>query len=106
MQPRDTNPSQGFKATERQLDWASEETHWRQNYSSRPYVRADRGFNYYSPGYRYGYEAAHRFRGRDWKDVEPELRSGWDRYEHRGQSTWENIKDAVRDGWDRVTGKA
>lgn len=105
MHERDTNPSQGFKATERQLDWASEEKHWRQSFSGRPYVQADRGFEYYGPGYRYGFESANRYRGRDWNDVEPELRSGWDRYEYRGQSTWENIKDAVRDGWDRVTRK-
>jgi hypothetical protein len=39
--------------------------------------------------------------------VESDLRTGWDKYEHRlsGGSTWENIKDAVRDAWHRVTGQ-
>ena len=86
-------------------DWTNEETYWRANYASRPYARADRGYDYYRPGYRYGFESANRYKGRDWNEVEGELRSGWDRFEHRGQSVWENVKDAVRDAWDRVTGK-
>ena len=42
---------------------------------------------------------------RTWGDVEPDLRTGWDKYQFRGNSTWENIKDAVRDAWHRVTGQ-
>lgn len=86
--------------------WTDEDTFWRGNFSSRPYASADRGYEFYQPGYRYGFESATRYRGRQWNDVEADLRSGWDRYEHRGksQSTWEEIKDSVRDAWDRVTG--
>lgn len=89
-------------------DWSSERRFWEENYRNRPYVHADRAFDQYEPGYRYGHEAAHRYRGRSWNDVENDLRSGWDRYEHRGasQSTWENIKDSVRDAWNRVTGES
>jgi hypothetical protein len=86
-------------------DWASEENYWRTAYSSRPYAQSDRSFEHYRGGYRYGTEAANRYRGRAWNDVESDLRSGWDKYEHRGQSKWEDIKDSVRDAWDRVTGK-
>ena len=86
-------------------DWLSEEQYWRTNWNDRPDVTADRGFDYYRPGYQYGYESANRYRGRDWNDVESDLRSGWDRYEHKGQGTWEHMKDAVRDAWNRVTGK-
>ena len=85
-------------------DWTTEDTYWRSNFASRPYARADRGYEAYQPGYRYGFESAKRYTGRKWNEVESDLRSGWDRYEHRAQSTWENIKDAVRDAWDRVTG--
>ena len=105
MANRDTNPTQGFSATDRQLDWANEETYWRDNWKTRPYVTADRGFDYYQPGYRYGVESATRFQGRQWNDAESDLRTGCDRYEYRGQSTWENVKDAVRDAWDRVRGR-
>jgi len=101
----DTNPTQGFHATRDQLDWGSESDYWREHWSSRPYVAADRGFPYYEPAYRYGTESAIQHRGRFWDDIEPDLRAGWDRYEHRGSSTWENMKDAVRDAWNHVTSR-
>ena len=85
--------------------WVREESFWRNNWERRPYVRADRGYDYYSPGFRYGYESAHRLRGREWSDVEQELSSGWETYEHRGESKWEELKEAVRDAWHHVTGR-
>ncbi|HEY9225331.1 MAG TPA: hypothetical protein VIP11_01705 [Gemmatimonadaceae bacterium] len=106
MVDRDVNPTQGFKATKEQLgDWSSEETYWREHWDRRPYAAADRGFDYYRPGYRYGFESANRYRGREWNEAEDELRSGWDQYEHRNQSTWESIKEAVHDAWDHVRGR-
>jgi DNA ligase-1 len=86
------------------LDWTAEDDYWRNNYTTRPYVGSDRNYDRWQPGYRYGWESAQRYQGRQWNDVEHDLRSGWDRYEHRGTSTWEQIKDAVRDGWNRLTG--
>jgi hypothetical protein len=65
---------------------------------------AGRDYDYYRPGYRYGYEAANRFQNRSWNDVEADLSRDWSSYEHRGTSTWEQMKHAVRDAWDRVTG--
>lgn len=86
------------------LDWTTEEEYWRTNYMNRPYVGMNRDFDYWRPGYRYGYDSAQRYRGRAWDDVESDLRTGWDKFEHRGRTTWEQIKDAVRDGWDRIVG--
>jgi hypothetical protein len=103
MPERDSNPTQGFKATNHQLgDWDSEQQYWRANWSDRPYATADRGFEFYGPGYRYGYENALKHGGRQWDDAEAELRGGWDKYEHRSAGTWEHIKEAVRDGWNRI----
>lgn len=102
MREPDANPTQGFKATDHQLDWANEERYWQTAWSQRPYVRADQSFDAYRPAYRYGFESANRYRGRRFEEVEPDLRTGWDRYEHRGESAWESIKDAVRDAWNRV----
>jgi hypothetical protein len=84
--------------------WTNEEQYWRDKYATRPYARG-RDFDSLRGGYRYGVEAANRYPGRAWNEVEPDLRRDWDRYEFREQSTWEDIKDAVRDAWDRVTGR-
>lgn len=86
--------------------WDAEDTFWRSSYNSRPYAKADRDYSHYQPAYRYGWESANRYSGRDWNAVENDLRSGWDRYEHRGasKSAWEEVKDAAKDAWDRVRG--
>jgi hypothetical protein len=85
--------------------WKDEDEYWRANYSMRPYARGS-SYDTLGGGYRYGYEAADRYSGRDWDEIEPDLERDWDRYEYRGQSTWQQVKDAVRDAWDRVTGRA
>jgi hypothetical protein len=89
------------------LDWTAEDEYWRSNYANRPYIGQNRDYEMWRPAYRYGFESAQRYSGKRWEDVESDLRSGWDRYEHRGttRSTWEQIKAAVRDGWDRLTGR-
>jgi hypothetical protein len=85
--------------------WTDEDTYWRSNYRTRPYASSEsREYDYYQPGYRYGYEAASRYRDREWNDVENDLSRDWNSYEHRGTSTWEQMKAAVRDAWDRITG--
>ncbi|MGH7507669.1 MAG: hypothetical protein ACRELX_18600 [Longimicrobiales bacterium] len=84
-------------------NWKKEETWWRENFHQRPYVSSDRGFDFYGPGYRYGYESATKLVGREWDEVEPELRRNWERWEHRGESGWEEIKDSVKDAWHRAT---
>jgi hypothetical protein len=86
--------------------WDEEDSYWQSNYRSRPYASTGTNdYDYYRPGYRYGYDAANRHRGREWNDVESDLSRSWDTYEGRGTSTWEQMKGAVRDAWDRVTGK-
>jgi hypothetical protein len=92
-------------STENRQGWTDEDTYWRNNYRTRPYASsAGREYEYYEPGYRYGYEAANRYHNRSWSDVESDLSRDWSTYEHRGNSTWEQMKDAVRDAWDRITG--
>jgi uncharacterized protein (TIGR02271 family) len=50
------------------------------------------------PHYRQGYEAAHdeRYAGRDFADVEPELRRS-----HAGGESWEHLREEIREGFDR-----
>src|SRR3990170_4303747 len=98
---------QAKSATGPLSDWKTEDDYWRTNYERRPYVGSNRQYETWQPAYRYGFESSRRYPDKRWEDVEGNLRSGWDTYEHRRdlRSTWEQVKDAVRDGWDRVTGK-
>lgn len=59
----------------------------------------------YAPAYRYGYEMANdpRYRGKDFSQVESDLRTDYGR--RYPNSTWDKMKDAIRYGWDKVTGR-
>ena len=50
--------------------WEDEDTFWRTNYRTRPYASAGNDYEFYQPGYRYGYEAANRYHGKSWDEVE------------------------------------
>jgi len=89
--------------TNKPMNWTDDDNYWRTNYKARPYA-GQRDYDYFRPGYQYGYESAQRFRGRDWHEVENDLEAGWGKWEHRGKSAWQDVKEAVRDAWARVTG--
>jgi hypothetical protein len=89
-----------------QASWDTEENYWFENFTSRPYSLGPDYFDRFRPAYRYGFETGRHHMGRTWEDAEPDLRRGWETYEHRGEnpSAWEEIKDAARDAWNRITG--
>ena len=86
--------------------WETEDNYWHENFTSRPYALGPDYYDRFRPAYRYGYESAQHHLGRRWDDAEPDLRRGWDNYQHRGESpsTWDEIREAVLDAWDRVVG--
>lgn len=84
------------------LDPVLESEYWSENWSSRPYVRADLGYSYYEPAYRFGWESRVRYAGHRWEDVEGNLMKEWSAKQGDSRSTWDEVKAAVRDAWDRV----
>ena len=82
------------------IDPTVEDAYWRENYSSRDYVSADRSYDDYGPAYGYGVSQYQR--DRSFEDVEPELAEGW--MGSRGTSSlgWGEASHAARDAWDRV----
>lgn len=73
---------------------------WDTNYSS-----LGGSYDDYAPAYRYGNEmrSSSQYKGRDWNDVESDLRTNWESRNAGGPSTWEKFKAAVRHGWDKIT---
>lgn len=78
------------------------EDHFQRSYTSAPYYNADRNWDDYRPAYRYGYETYGRYRGRDFDEVEPELRRDWDGYRADSRLAWDDARLAVRDGWHHI----
>ena len=79
-----------------------EEAYWRDNYQTRPYAKADLGYETYQPAYKYGWETRSHYAGKKFDQVEGELASGWDSARGTSKLAWNDAKSATRDAWDRI----
>jgi uncharacterized protein (TIGR02271 family) len=74
-------------------------THWTSTYGA-----SGGSYDDYAPAYNYGREMRKTSGGRNWNDVESDVRTQWEsRDKSGGASTWEKFKAAIRHGWDRIT---
>jgi hypothetical protein len=80
------------------IDPTQEEQWVKEYYDSRPDPeRANhRDVADYRGPYHYGLTAQREYSGRRFEEVEPNLRSGWDRQEAASQMPWEEARPAVR----------
>ncbi len=85
------------------VDAAAEDTYWRDNYASRPYVKGGTSYDEYQPAYRHGVDAHAKYPNRSFDDIEPELSRDWATARGKSSMEWENAKHATRDAWTRVS---
>jgi len=90
------------KSVAKAFDPAAEDTYWRDNYSSRPYVTSGANYDDYGPAYRYGLDSYSRYPGRSFDDVESDLHRDWGTARGRSSLEWDNAKHATRDAWHRL----
>jgi hypothetical protein len=85
----------GFIAEEDELYFRG---HYNSNYAGEGDTYED-----YAPAYRYGSKMAsgETYKGKLWKDVEPQLRTEWEG--KNPGSAWSKFKVAVKHGWERMT---
>jgi hypothetical protein len=85
------------------IDTAAEEGYWRQNFSSRPYVKDGSSFEVYGPAYRFGVDSYARLGDHSFEQAEPELEREWERVKGGSQMPWATAKDATRDAWQHAS---
>ncbi|MFC0252058.1 DUF2382 domain-containing protein [Massilia consociata] len=95
---------QRLDGTMARSDMRDDDSYFRNHFTST-YGVSGESYDDYAPAYSYGSQMARsgRFTGRQWDQVENDLRSDWDTRNSGGPSTWEKMKAAVRQGWDRMT---
>ena len=85
------------------IDPTMEEAYWRENYTSRPYVKSGSTYDDYGPAYMYGVDNYKRYNGKSFDEVESDLARDWQRAKGKSSLTWENAKHATRDSWQRLS---
>jgi uncharacterized protein (TIGR02271 family) len=99
---RQQNISDTVRHTEVQVENLAGDDYYRKHYTSN-YASAGGSFDDYAPAYSYGSDMRRQYSGRNWDDVESDLRTNWDSRNSGQPSTWEKMKAAVRHGWDKIT---
>ena len=83
-------------------EWSTYSDEFRSDFD-RQYAGRGARYEDYEPAYRWGFENAGAYAGRDWDASEADLRRDWERT--NPGSDWERFKNAVRRGWDRFAHK-
>ncbi len=91
------------KSVAEAIDPTVEESYWRENYASRPYVTKGATFDDYGPAYRYGVDSYAKSNGRTFEQSEPDLKRSWENAKGRSRLSWDEAKAASRDSWQRVS---
>ncbi|WP_226986076.1 glycine zipper domain-containing protein [Ramlibacter tataouinensis] len=88
------------------VDHSAEDTYWRDNYSSRPYVKSGASYDEYSPAYRYGAQSYEKYPDRNFDDVESDLSRDWGTARGTSSMEWDHARHASRDAWHRLSDSA
>jgi flagellar biosynthesis GTPase FlhF len=80
---------------------AAEDTYWRENYSTRPYVTQNAPYETYQDAYLFGWRAKKRYPGKDFDAIMADLERDWNAQRKNADQTWESVKEAARDAWNR-----
>lgn len=91
------------KNTAEEVNPTVEDAYWRENYASRPYATSDRGYDYYQPAFRYGWESRARYQGKQFDEVESDLQREWNATRPT-KMEWNEARGPVRDAWHRPVG--
>lgn len=90
------------EATDSDSDEANEQ-YWQEQHRTQSYATADNdNYTSYAPAYQYGTSAARSYDNRNFQDVEPELRSNWEREHANSNLDWESARPAVENAFNRT----
>lgn len=98
----------GWEEVKDTLDFDSDfglfEPGFREHYQTQ-YASRGRDYDFYAPGYRYGYGLAMDERWDEydsWDELEADARREWEKLEWNAGNAWDDFKDAIRRGWEDV----
>lgn len=83
-------------------DPVEEDTYWRDNYASRPYV-SGASYDEFGPAYRYGVDSYSKYQGRSFDEVDADLSRDWGSIRGKSSLDWERARPAARDAWERLS---
>lgn len=84
-------------------DLTKEEIYWRKEHPNQPYAKKDVPFEHYIPAYRTGIEAAQKYPGREFVDIEDDIVLDYQRHRIGAALPWDHAKHAVHAAWAKLS---
>lgn len=84
------------------LNKNAERSYWHDQLGNEPYYDEEFGFEDYKHAYRAGYEGFSHHAGKPYDQVEPDLKTDWERNKGESRLTWDKAKHATRAAWHRL----
>jgi phage tail tape-measure protein len=85
------------KGVAEKVDPTVEDAYWRTNFSKQEYVEADASYENYQSAYRTGYEGRSQYPGKQYEEVEANLRRNYEQGKGSGSVAWDKARNATRD---------
>ncbi|MEY4563661.1 MAG: hypothetical protein RLZZ618_2938 [Pseudomonadota bacterium] len=90
------------KGLAERIDPTAEDAYWEENFSRQPYADTQASYEEYRPAYLHGVEGYAVYPGRDFDEVESDLRAQWEASPASIGLKWERARPAARDAWIRL----
>jgi hypothetical protein len=85
-------------------DPAEHEAYWREQHAKQPYADKNRSYEDYAPAYRLGSEAASKYAGKEFEEIEDDIALDYERGRPGDALPWDHVRPAVKAAWDRLSG--
>ena len=89
-----------------------EEAYWREQHAKQPYADKNLGYEHYAPAYRTGIQAALKYPGKSFEEIEDEVALDYEHevaldYERAKPGAvlpWDHARHAVHAAWAKLSG--
>jgi phage tail tape-measure protein len=90
------------KAAGEAVNPTAEAEYWKSAYANEPYYNKQYSYDDYSPAYKLGYMAPHKYSGQSFDSVQSSLEHDWNATKGTSRMAWSDAKGATKAAWHRV----
>jgi hypothetical protein len=84
-------------------DTKKEEAYWREHHAEQPYADKNVSYERYAPAYRVGIEAADRYPGKNFEEIEDDVVLDYERAKPEDPLPWDHARHAVHAAWAKLS---
>ena len=86
------------------VDLTAEEKYWREHHHTQPHATESTGYEHFAPAYRVGAEAAAKYPGKEFHEIEDDVALGYEKHRIGSALPWDHVRGASKAAWSRVSG--